>query len=77
MRLVLVLFPLLLAGGGASAQSSLFGRADRVPANPFASNYASPPVVTGPSVGSGRVRRARHAPGRAPAPLRPPRDIPR
>lgn len=73
MRLVslVVLLPMLIPAGVAHAQTSLFGSADRVPANPFASNYASPPVrATGE-----RERRVRQAP--RPQPLRPPRDIPR
>ncbi|NEU13599.1 hypothetical protein G3T14_15880 [Methylobacterium sp. BTF04] len=67
----IVLLPLLLIGTGASAQSSFFGSAERTPANPFASNYASPPV----RASGERVRRVRSAPRHAP--MRPPRDVPR
>ncbi|MCK2053466.1 hypothetical protein [Methylobacterium sp. 37f] len=70
--------PLLIAGGGARAEFSLFGSADRTPANPFASNYASPPVRA-TAEGPRRSRRAKPAANSAakPAPvLRPPRDIP-
>jgi hypothetical protein len=60
-----------LAPGPARAEFSLFGSAERTPANPFASNYASPPV-RGSAERPRRVRR--NAPAEAP---RPPRDIPR
>lgn len=61
----------LLAAGPARAEFSLFGSAERTPANPFASNYASPPV-RGSAERPRRIRR--NAPAEAP---RPPRDIPR
>ncbi|GJD72008.1 hypothetical protein [Methylobacterium goesingense] len=61
----------LLAVGPARAEFSLFGSAERTPANPFASNYASPPV-RGSAERPRRVRR--NAPAEAP---RPPRDISR
>lgn len=70
--------PLLIAGGGARAEFNLFGSADRTPANPFASNYASPPVRA-TAEGQRRIRRAKPtaSPAGRPAPvLRPPRDIP-
>ena len=61
----------LLAAGPARAEFSLFGSAERTPTNPFASNYASPPV-RGSAERPRRVRR--NIPSAAP---RPPRDIPR
>jgi hypothetical protein len=66
-----LLVMLLLAASGARAEFSLFGSAERTPANPFASNYASPPVH---GTAERRVRARRAAPMGAP---RPPRDIPR
>ena len=65
-----LLLILLVAAGEARAEFTLFGSAERTPANPFASNYASPPV-RGSAERSRRPRRAHQ-----PAP-RPPRDIPR
>ena len=67
-----LLLTLLGADRGARAEFSLFGSADRTPANPFASNYASPPV-RGTAERTRRIRRAPPPLGS----LRPPRDIPR
>ncbi|WP_264049671.1 hypothetical protein [Methylobacterium flocculans] len=69
--ILLALFLILpLAAGAARAEFSLFGSAGRTPANPFASNYASPPV-------RGAVERPRRARRPSPDAPRPPRDIPR
>ncbi|KQP42465.1 hypothetical protein ASF49_01000 [Methylobacterium sp. Leaf104] len=70
--LLALLVTILCAGSGARAEFSLFGSADRTPANPFASNYASPPARGSAE----RPRRLRRAPPK-PEALRPPRDIPR
>ncbi|POR44818.1 hypothetical protein [Methylobacterium sp. V23] len=71
-RLLLTLLLTVLGGSqGARAEFSLFGSADRTPANPFASNYASPPVRGTPE----RARRIRRAPPPSGS-LRPPRDVP-
>ncbi|MCJ2036757.1 hypothetical protein [Methylobacterium sp. J-068] len=68
---LLALLPMMaLTASVARAEFSLFGSADRTPANPFASNYASPPV-RGASERPRRIRRG--PPSNAP---RPPRDIP-
>ncbi len=73
LSLLTILLPMLLVGGGARAEFDLFGTRSQVPANPFASNYASPPV-RGPEA---RMRRgSRPVIGQSQAP-RPPRDIPR
>jgi hypothetical protein len=61
-----------LYAGGARAEFSLFGSAERTPANPFASNYASPPARGADE----RPRRLRRPPQK-PEALRPPRDISR
>lgn len=66
-----ILLPMLLVSSGAYAEFSLFGTPSQVPANPFASNYASRPM---------RAPAARMRRGPRPAtggPLRPPRDVPR
>ncbi|WP_019906913.1 hypothetical protein [Methylobacterium sp. 77] len=84
MRLVLTAASLcvILAGSAASAQSggSLFGSPNRVPANPFASNYPSAPPPRAEArderVPGGTVRRRAMRPRQNEA-LRPPRDIPR
>lgn len=75
MRLAIlpVLLPMLLAAGAASAEFSLFGTPSRVPANPFASNYASAPA----HASERRARRVRRPAVERPGPLRPPGDIPR
>ena len=61
---------LSLATDAARAEFSLFGSAGHTPANPFASNYASPPV-------RGAMERPRRPRRPAPDVPRPPRDIPR
>lgn len=68
-----VLVPMLLVSSGARAEFSLFGTPSRVPANPFASNYASAPVRGAET----RMRRESRPAIRRPQPLRPSRDIPR
>lgn len=68
---MLLALPMLLTIATARAEFSLFGSAARTPANPFASNYASPPARES----ADRPRRVRRVPP-AKAP-RPPRDIPR
>lgn len=71
----------ILAGPSAWAQSSgsLFGSPERVPANPFASNYPSAAPSRSDGVyersSRGGTRRQAARPRRV-EPLRPPRDIP-
>lgn len=68
MRALVFALVLCCAAGSARAEFSLFGSAERTPANPFASNYASPPERGTAE----RPRRPRRTQGDAP---RPPRDI--